>query len=157
MYLGLFPLICQVSLQAGNFQTLMRARKRFHLTRIKQVLIWREKRSWQKIFLMNLLEKKCNARLEMCKIKCCEPNLITSTYCAAINDLPPTSKCFTCVTKTIANLTTYSRKPGDYSGTIIFEIDIMKNSSPLNLKFPFFPLSKPQCHFFSAGLTALSA
>ena len=42
-------------------------------------------------------------------------------------------KCFTCVTKTIANLTTYSRKPGDYNGTIIFEIDIMKNSSPLNL------------------------
>ena len=28
---------------------------------------------------------------------------------------------------------TYSRKPGDYNGTIIFEIDIMKNSSPINL------------------------
>ena len=39
-------------------------------------------------------------------------------------------KCFTYVTKTIANLTTYSRKPGNYNGTIIFEIDIMKNSSP---------------------------
>ena len=38
-----------------------------------------------------------------------------------------------CVTKTIANLTTYSRKAGDYNGTIMFEIDIMKNSSPLNL------------------------
>ena len=47
-------------------------------------------------------------------------------------------KCFTCFTKTFANLTTYSRKPGDYNGTIIFEIDIMKNSSPLNLKFSFF-------------------
>ena len=34
------------------------------------------------------------------------------------------------VTKTIANLTTYSRKPGNYNGTIIFEIDIMKKSSP---------------------------
>ena len=44
------------------------------------------------------------------------------------------SKCFTYVTKTIANLTTYRRKLGDYNGTIIFEIDIMKNSSPLNLK-----------------------
>ena len=42
-------------------------------------------------------------------------------------------KCFTYVTKTIANLTTYSRKPGDYNGTIIFEIDIMKNFSPINL------------------------
>ena len=52
------------------------------------------------------------------------------------------SKCFTCVTKTIANLTTYSRKPGDYNGTIIFEFDIMKNSSPLNLKFTFFATVK---------------
>ena len=47
-------------------------------------------------------------------------------------------KCFTYVTKTIAILTTYSRKPGDYNGTVIFEIDIMKNSSPLNLKFTSF-------------------
>ena len=29
--------------------------------------------------------------------------------------------CFTCVTKTIANLATYSRKPENYNGTIIFE------------------------------------
>ena len=43
------------------------------------------------------------------------------------------SKCFTCVTKTIANLATYSRKPENYNGTIIFEFDIMKNSSPINL------------------------
>ena len=44
----------------------------------------------------------------------------------------PQSKCFTYVTKTIANLTTYySRKWGDYNDTIIFEIDIMKNSSLL--------------------------
>jgi hypothetical protein len=42
-------------------------------------------------------------------------------------------KCFTYVTKTWANLTTYSRKPENYNGTIIFEIDIMKNSSPINL------------------------
>ena len=42
-------------------------------------------------------------------------------------------KCFTCVTKTIANLATYSRKLENYNGTIIFEFDIMKNSSPINL------------------------
>ena len=29
------------------------------------------------------------------------------------------------VTKTCANLSTYSRKPGNYNGTIIFETDIM--------------------------------
>ena len=50
-------------------------------------------------------------------------------------------KCFMYVTKTIANLTTHSRKPGYYNGTIIFEID-MKNSSPLNLKFIFFATGK---------------
>ena len=38
-------------------------------------------------------------------------------------------KCFTYVTKIIANLITL----GNYNGTIIFEIDIMKKSSPLNL------------------------
>ena len=43
-----------------------------------------------------------------------------------------TGKFFTCVTKTRANLTTYSRKVENYNGTIIFEIDIMKNSSPIN-------------------------
>ena len=47
--------------------------------------------------------------------------------------LYPLCKCFTCVTKTIANLATYSRKPENYNGTIIFEFDIMKNSSPINL------------------------
>ena len=41
-------------------------------------------------------------------------------------------KCFTCVSKTIANLATYRRKPENYNGTIIFEFDTMKNSSPLN-------------------------
>ena len=41
-------------------------------------------------------------------------------------------KFFTHVTKTLANLTTYSRKPENYNGTIIFEIDIMKNLSPIN-------------------------
>ena len=50
-----------------------------------------------------------------------------------------------------------SRKPENYNGTIIFEIDIMKNSSPLNLKFTLFAMSKPKQQFFSAGLTALSA
>ena len=42
------------------------------------------------------------------------------------------SKCFTYLTKTCANTTTYSRKPGNFNGTISFEIDIMKNSSPIN-------------------------
>ena len=42
-------------------------------------------------------------------------------------------KCFTHVTKTRANLTTYCRKPENYNGTTIFEIDIMKNLSPINL------------------------
>ena len=39
-------------------------------------------------------------------------------------------KCFTYDTKTIANLITYSRKPGDYNGTIIFETDIVKKVLP---------------------------
>ena len=36
----------------------------------------------------------------------------------------------------------HSRKPGNYNCTIIFEIDIMKKSSPLNLKFTFFATVK---------------
>ena len=40
---------------------------------------------------------------------------------------------FPYVTKTHANLTTYSRIPENYNGTVIFEIDIMKNLSPINL------------------------
>ena len=51
-------------------------------------------------------------------------------------------------TKTIANLTTYSRKPGGYIGTNIFEIDIMKNSSPLNLKSTFFATVKTKIALF---------
>ena len=35
-------------------------------------------------------------------------------------------KCFTYVTKTCAHLSTCSRKPGNYNGTIIFVIDIIK-------------------------------
>ena len=46
--------------------------------------------------------------------------------------------------KTMANLTTFNRKPGNYNGTIIFEIDIMKKFSPINSKFTFLPLSKPK-------------
>ena len=45
----------------------------------------------------------------------------------------PGCKCFTYVSKTRANLTTYSRKSENYNGTTIFEIDIMKKSSPINL------------------------
>ena len=55
---------------------------------------------------------------------------------------PLNRKYFTYVAKTIAKSTTYSRKPGNYNGTIIFEFDIMKNSSPLNLKFTFFATIK---------------
>ena len=61
---------------------------------------------------------------------------------SAFEHLSYISKCFTCFTKTFASSATYSRKPGDYNGTIIFEIDIMKNSSPLNLKFTFFATVK---------------
>ena len=57
-------------------------------------------------------------------------------------------KCFTYVAKPIANLTTYSRKPGNYNGTIIFEFDIMKNSSQLNLKFTYFATVKTKITLF---------
>ena len=43
-----------------------------------------------------------------------------------------TGKFFTYVTKTRANLTTYSRRLENYNGTNIFEIDIMKKSSPID-------------------------
>ena len=62
-------------------------------------------------------------------------------------------KCFTYVTKTCPNLITYSRKPGNYNGTIIFEIDIMKKSYPINLKLAFLHLSKPKHHFFSGAIS----
>ena len=42
------------------------------------------------------------------------------------------------VAKTITNSITYSRK----LGTIMFEFDIMKNLSPLNLKFTLFDTVK---------------
>ena len=48
-------------------------------------------------------------------------------------DFMTKGKCFTYVTITHANLTIYSRKPENYNGTIFFEIDIMKNLSPINL------------------------
>ena len=60
----------------------------------------------------------------------------------------PEAKCFTYVTKTIVNSTTYSRKPGDYNGTIIFEFDIMKNSSPLNFESTFFATVKTKITLF---------
>ena len=61
--------------------------------------------------------------LKNIKNKLCLSQLSTRTLC----------KCFTYLTKTRANSTTYSRKPGNFNGTISFEIDIMKNSSPINL------------------------
>ena len=54
----------------------------------------------------------------------------------------PLCKYFMYVAKTCANLTKYSRKPENYNGTIIFEIDIIKKSCPLNLKFTFFATVK---------------
>ena len=54
-------------------------------------------------------------------------------FSVAPSTMSSSSKCFTHVTKICANLTTYSRKPENYNGTIIFEIDIMKNSSPISL------------------------
>ena len=54
------------------------------------------------------------------------------------------SNFFTYVTRTCPHLSTYSRKLGNYNGTIIFVIDIMKKSFPPNLKFTFLPLSKPK-------------
>ena len=42
-------------------------------------------------------------------------------------------KFFTYVTKTRSDLTTYSRKPQNYNGTIIFENNVMKKSSTINL------------------------
>ena len=57
------------------------------------------------------------------------------------------------VTKTCANLTTYSRKPENYNGTIIFEIDIMKNLSPINLNLcQTWLFHKSFCYFFCFDL-----
>ena len=72
------------------------------------------------------------------------PNIAANTKNSVISQSHEKSsyrtncKCFTYVTKTNGNLTKYSRKPGDYNCIIIFDIDIMKNSSPLNLKFTVF-------------------
>jgi hypothetical protein len=63
------------------------------------------------------------------------------------------AKFFTYVTKTLAELSTHIRKLGNYNGTIIFEIDTMKKSSPINLKVTFLPLSKPKWHFFSGAVS----
>ena len=75
-----------------------------------------------------------------------------------ICQLQTDSKFVTYVTKTLVNLNTYSRKPGNYNGTITFEIDIMKKSSPLNLKFTFFAAVKTKITLlFSVTLTLCSA
>ena len=67
-------------------------------------------------------------------------------------------KFFTYVTKTCAHLSKYSRKPGNYNGTIAFVINIMKKSSPLNLKFTFFATVKTKTTLlFSVTFTVCSA
>ena len=73
---------------------------------------------------------------------------VESLSAEASANLSTHRKCFTYVTKTIANLTTYRRKPRNYNGTIIFEIDIMKNLSPLNLKFKYFATVKTKITLF---------
>ena len=60
-------------------------------------------------------------------------------------------KCFTYVAKTIANSTTYSRKSGDYNGTIIFEFDV----NLTQFKIHIFGHCENQNN--TARLTALSA
>ena len=62
-------------------------------------------------------------------------------------------KCFSHVTKTRPNFTTYTRKPGNNNGTFIFDIDIIKKSYPVNLKFTSLPLSKPKWQFFSGAVS----
>ena len=79
-----------------------------------------------------------------CKVKCwymqwmiwykCSGRCINANSISMLSTLHCiVCKCFTYVTKTRTNLTTYSKKPENYNGIIIFEIDIMKNSSPINL------------------------
>ena len=62
-----------------------------------------------------------------------EWNMIPLKENVDLIELPIKGKFFTYVTKTCANLTTNSRKLENYNGTIIFEIDIMKKFSPINL------------------------
>ena len=69
--------------------------------------------------------------------------LVWSTIC----------KCFSHVTKTCPNFTTYTRKPGNNNGTFIFDIDTIKKSYPVNLKFKSLPLSKPKWQFFSGAVS----
>ena len=60
-------------------------------------------------------------------------------------------KFFTYVTKIHPHLSKYSKKAGNCNGAIVFEIDIMKKSYPVNSKFTSLPLSKPKWHFFSGA------
>ena len=78
---------------------------------------------------------------------------LTFMFCHLVWLAVPCVIFLTYVTKTRANLYTYSRKPGNYNGIIIFEIDIMKKFSQINLKFTFLQLSKPKCHFFSGAVS----
>ena len=55
--------------------------------------------------------------------------------------------------RTCPNLATYTRKPGNNNGTFIFDIDIIKKSYPVNLKFTSLPLSKPKWQFFSGAVS----
>ena len=62
------------------------------------------------------------------------------------------------VTKTIASLTTYSKKPVDYNGTLFFEIDIMKNSVKLdfNTKLLVVSFVLIYCNMWSWAESAVS-
>ena len=75
---------------------------------------------------------------------CC--TLLSSCYKVAMRFL--LLIFFSYVTKTCQHLSTYSRKPGNYNGTIIFEVDIMKKFSPLKSKFTFFATVKTKIKLF---------
>ena len=87
-----------------------------------------------------------------------EPGGATPDFDRSVSPISTRGKFFTYVTKTRAHLSTYSRKPWNYNDTIIIEIDIMKKSSPLNLKFTFFAAVKTKITLlFSVTLTLCSA
>ena len=60
-----------------------------------------------------------------------EPKKPTTTSATTIKPLVNVSRISQKLVLTQPH--TYSRKPGNFNGTISFEIDIMKNSSPINL------------------------
>ena len=83
----------------------------------------------------------CTWIFKLCNQNCCMA-LSKNTWGYIIRAFSAKSKF--CMYVTCANLSTHNRRRGSYNGTIIFEIDIMKKSFLINLKFTSFPLSKPK-------------